>query len=190
MTANLTTSSKFLFMQFVLGPDDLTKSNVTFFHPDPCAGVSCGKGSCRTENHVPICYCQPGFQPQNNQCVDVDECALPNTCHASAVCKNTPGSFTCACPEAHVGDPFKVGCKPRGECVNDRDCPSASACREGRCIDPCVGFCGTNALCSAVNHQVNNASAITNDCASASVSVSVKRTRVVLASRSLKTSYQ
>ena len=29
MTDNLTTSSKFLFMQFVLGPDDLTKSNLT-----------------------------------------------------------------------------------------------------------------------------------------------------------------
>ena len=32
MTDNLTTSSKFLFMQFVLGPDDLTKSNQAFFH--------------------------------------------------------------------------------------------------------------------------------------------------------------
>ena len=53
-----------------------------------------------------------------------------------------------------MGDPIKGGCKPRGECVNDRDCPSASACREGRCVDPCVAFCGLNAVCSVVNHQV------------------------------------
>ena len=156
-TAWLTAFIPILYCLFVLVKHNLylvLSLTLLPFPTDPCAGVSCGKGSCRTENHVPICYCQPGFQPQNNQCVDVDECAQPNAGHTSAVCKNTPGSFTCACPEAHVGDPFKVGCKPRGECVNDRDCPSASACREGRCIDPCVGFCGANALCSVVNHQV------------------------------------
>ena len=124
----------------------MSKFNIII--PDPCTGVSCGKGSCRAENHLPICYCQPGFQPQNNQCVDIDECAQANACHP------TPGSFTCQCPEAHVGDPYKIGCKPRGECVNDRDCPSASACREGKCVDPCISFCGQNALCSVVNHQV------------------------------------
>ena len=120
---------------------------------NPCNSVSCGKGSCRTENHKPVCYCQPGFQPSNGQCVDIDECSKPGTCHSTAICRNSPGSFTCSCPEGSVGDARTSGCKPRGECAADRDCPAASACREGRCVDPCIGACGQGALCEVVGHQ-------------------------------------
>ena len=123
---------------------------------DPCNGVTCGKkGSCRTENHKPICYCQPGYQPSNGQCVDIDECTKPTSCHSTAICRNSPGSFSCSCPEGSVGDAKNSGCKPRSECQADRDCPAASACREGRCVDPCIGQCGQGAICEVVGHQAS-----------------------------------
>ena len=36
---------------------------------------------------------------------DVDECldAVEN-CHASAICKNTDGSFLCTCNQGYIGD--------------------------------------------------------------------------------------
>ena len=120
---------------------------------NPCTTATCGKGSCRTENHKPVCYCQPGFIPLNGQCVDIDECAKPGSCHSSAICRNSPGSFTCSCPEGSVGDAKTSGCKARGECSNNRDCPAASACREGRCVDPCIGQCGQGAVCDVVAQQ-------------------------------------
>ena len=103
-----------------------------FLIPDPCKDVSCGKGSCRVEQHNPVCYGQPGYQSVNGKrCTDVDECSKPGACHPTALCRNKPGSHMCTCPEGHIGDPFKSGCKPRGECVSDLDCPPASTCQEG-----------------------------------------------------------
>ena len=36
-------------------------------------------------------------------CVDIDECAMENDCHSTAVCVNKPGGYTCECE--HFGDP-------------------------------------------------------------------------------------
>lgn len=35
------------------------------------------------------------------------------------------------------------------------DCPKSRACRNNKCVDPCPGLCGENALCQVVNHNPN-----------------------------------
>ena len=107
---------------------------------DPCSGILCGKGSCRVENHQPVCICQPGYTLSNGKCVDIDECADRTSCHISAQCQNTQGSHTCLCPSGHIGDPYKAGCRPKGECTTNLDCSVASACSNGRYGKRCLIF--------------------------------------------------
>ena len=38
--------------------------------------------------------------------LDIDECAVMNGCHESAVCKNTIGSYQCFCQSGYTGDGF------------------------------------------------------------------------------------
>ena len=38
---------------------------------------------------------------------DIDECATgEHRCHLKALCKNTPGSYTCSCTSPYHGDGF------------------------------------------------------------------------------------
>ena len=37
-------------------------------------------------------------------------------------------------------------------CVTSADCGPTRACQNLRCVDPCVGLCGTNANCQVRNH--------------------------------------
>jgi hypothetical protein len=37
---------------------------------------------------------------------DIDECAKPNACGLNALCQNTPGNYTCQCPEGFDGNPY------------------------------------------------------------------------------------
>lgn len=43
-----------------------------------------------------------------------------------------------------------MGCRP--ECVINTDCIQNRACIRNKCVDPCPGTCGRNALCSVYNH--------------------------------------
>lgn len=56
---------------------------------------------------------------------------------------------TCRCLPEFRGDPYS-GCRP--ECVINSDCLRSQACLRNKCVDPCIGTCGFNALCSVVNH--------------------------------------
>ena len=47
-----------------------------------------------------------------------------------------------------IGSP--PNCRP--ECVVNSDCPSALACINRKCQDPCPGLCGQNAYCRVRNH--------------------------------------
>ena len=140
---------------------------------DPCKNIQCGRGSCRTVNHQPVCHCQTGYEQSktNGLCVDVDECrpgsgANGSPCHPTARCANVPGSFKCTCRDGQVGDAYSSstaaagagagkGCQPKAECLSHSDCPAAAACSPGgRCVDPCDGgACGDGADCQVKNHQ-------------------------------------
>lgn len=74
----------------------------------------------------------------------MDECTNVR-CGPNAECIN--GQCQCL-PEYH-GDPY-FNCRP--ECVLNTDCDQNKACVRRKCVDPCVGACGQNAICQVVNH--------------------------------------
>lgn len=121
---------------------------------NPCEG-SCGFNSeCRIQNHIPICTCRNGFTGDPfTQCVEIIEPPQPkpvspcdpNPCGSNAICDYG----TCTCINQYHGDPY-VGCRP--ECTTNNDCSPNKACINNKCIDPCPGTCGTNAICHVSNH--------------------------------------
>uniref|UniRef100_A0A914XZ45 Uncharacterized protein n=1 Tax=Panagrolaimus superbus TaxID=310955 RepID=A0A914XZ45_9BILA len=54
---------------------------------------------------VAECNCLQGYTGDGRvECVDIDECQQPGTCHENAICTNTPGHFFCECAEGFTGD--------------------------------------------------------------------------------------
>lgn len=69
----------------------------------------------------------------------------PSPCGPSATCNNG----ICSCIPGYQGDPYR-GCRP--ECVLNEDCARDKACIKNKCINPCIGTCGNNAICEVYNH--------------------------------------
>lgn len=126
---------------------------------DPCPG-SCGLNTeCRVISHTPNCVCLFKFTGdpflQCNPVVDVllpqdkPTPCLPSPCGANAICRERGGAGACSCLEDYIGNPYE-GCRP--ECVLNTDCPSNKACISNKCVDPCPGTCGQNAMCQVINH--------------------------------------
>lgn len=124
---------------------------------DPCNGV-CGVGAqCQVSNHIPICICPPGqagdpfvschtskpIQPSGNPCD-------PSPCGPFSRCLLSPqGYATCSCLPNYLGSP--PACKP--ECIATSECAQTKACVNRKCVDPCIGACGKDALCNVINHN-------------------------------------
>ena len=70
----------------------------------------------------------------------------PSPCGSNAICNNGQCSCTSEYP---MGDPYQA-CRP--ECIQNNDCDRNLACIRNKCSDPCVGICGSNALCEVFNH--------------------------------------
>ena len=124
---------------------------------DVCEEDSCGSNAvCIAEDHHAVCRCPPGFRANplpEVECVATEVCS-PNPCHSSALCEGSPSGHICRCPPGLVGDPYTSGCRPEGNCPNgDSDCPPQSACLAGRCVNPCDGACGPNAICNVENRK-------------------------------------
>ncbi|KAK8671387.1 hypothetical protein V6N13_037983 [Hibiscus sabdariffa] len=67
-----------------------------------------------------LCKCLPGFDGNPYLgCQDINECETLKPCNRNGTCQNTPGSYSCSCPEGFIGDGLKngTGCipKPSGE---------------------------------------------------------------------------
>lgn len=79
----------------------------------------------------------------------VDPC-VGSACGDNAECSVIGNYADCKCKPDYYGNPY-VACKP--ECVVDSDCPRYLDCVRNKCIDPCPGACGINAICDVLNHQ-------------------------------------
>ena len=127
---------------------------------DPCPGACGYLAQCRVIGHNPTCFCPPGYEgdpfrscepkraPPTPAPLPTDPCH-PNPCGINAVCRNRNGAASCQCIPETCGDPYVI-CKP--ECVTNDDCPFDKACSNNKCVDVCVGTCGTNAICQVVSH--------------------------------------
>lgn len=62
------------------------------------------------------------------------------------MCHETAGGRpVCSCPPGTSGNPLTY-CR-RAECSSHSECRGNQACRDGNCVNPCVGVCGQNANC-------------------------------------------
>lgn len=107
---------------------------------DPCPG-RCGYGAqCHTLNHSPICSCPTQMVGDPfvacRQAEPIDPCN-PSPCRSNGFCRVSNGAAVCTYPE----------------CITNDDCSSDRACFNQKCSDPCVNACGSNALCSSINHK-------------------------------------
>jgi cysteine-rich repeat protein len=98
------------------------------------------------------CAAEPGYRCNGEgpgSCVDIDECIeMTDNCDASAKCKNTKGSFTCACDPGFSGDGVscKAGCGDgtlvAPEACDDKNTATMDGCDANCVIEPgftCMG---------------------------------------------------
>lgn len=148
---------------------------------DPCPG-SCGVNArCSVVNHNAVCTCVVGYDGDPTvQCnliplLSKIQCQTsfpsvtkyfssatartpptspcePSPCGPNAECRENNGAGACFCFDGYEGNPFdqQRGC--RRECEINDDCSSILACVRNKCIDPCVGTCGSYALCEVTKH--------------------------------------
>ncbi|XP_016012520.2 uromodulin isoform X2 [Rousettus aegyptiacus] len=81
--------------------------------------------TCTEDGAVTTCSCREGFTGDGIECVDLDECATPEShnCSADSSCVNTPGSYTCVCARGFRLTPG-LGCTDVDECTE----PGLSGC--------------------------------------------------------------
>ncbi|KAG7155061.1 Neurogenic locus Notch protein-like 4, partial [Homarus americanus] len=130
---------------------------------DPCPGTCANNARCSVISHNPVCVCPSGYKgdpftactpilpiptiPQDkiNPCV-------PDPCGPNAVCRVGGDVAVCECRPGTFGNPnVPTGC--RYECLTNTECPMTQACINRRCMDPCVGTCGLQALCQVIAHN-------------------------------------
>lgn len=94
------------------------------------------------------------------ECVDVNECLVPEVCHTNSYCTNFPGSYSCVCNSGFVGDGLRCLplCKyimqfknylvihlyqfiaPRCRLQDNRyvgqECPISNSCSQESCFCP------------------------------------------------------
>lgn len=133
--------------------------------PEVCDDMNTDPGDGCDAN----CLNEPGYFCMGEgalSCVDIDECAtMTDNCLPTANCTNTPGSFTCTCPDNNTAttcnnvcidvsaDEFNCGacaneCLPNQNCVKSICCPApANDTCGGACTDTLTdeancGMCG------------------------------------------------
>lgn len=73
-----------------------------------------------------------------------------NPCGINAVCRERDNVGSCSCIPEYYGDPY-TECRP--ECMMNSDCPKTKSCMNLKCVDPCIGICGSNTECFVANHS-------------------------------------
>lgn len=144
-------------------PECLSNSDCGFSHAcinqkcrDPCI-ASCGPNAwCTVVDHNPICSCPQGLygNPFEHCSIPMAADHKPDTCDtircgSNTECREQNGILACVCKRDYYGNPL-IGCRP--ECIINPDCPNDKACAHSKCVNPCIGACGVEAMCQVVNH--------------------------------------
>ncbi|KAK8736643.1 hypothetical protein OTU49_017434, partial [Cherax quadricarinatus] len=124
---------------------------------DPCPGTCGISAECQVVNHAPVCYCKAGHTGDPYQACRVEAISVqppvnlcsPSPCGPNSKCHVSHNRPICECLPAYFGKP--PNCQP--ECIVNSDCETVLACVNQMCRDPCVGTCGTDALCEVINHN-------------------------------------
>lgn len=82
--------------------------------------------------------------------VQIDPCT-PSPCGPNSLCQLHNDLPSCSCQPEFIGNP--PNCRP--ECISNGECPINQACINKKCLDPCVGACGSMAQCNVINHTPN-----------------------------------
>jgi len=125
---------------------------------NPCDGA-CGIGAdCNLRGLTPICSCprdMTGDPFVRCRPFTKEDLCIPNPCGQNAQC--VPGHDNtgkerpvCTCLPGYTGNPLSY-CA-RGECQSDVECSDNRSCQNYACVDPCIGQCGSNAICEARRH--------------------------------------
>lgn len=85
---------------------------------------------------------QTDTKTRENPCV-------PSPCGPNSQCRIIGDQAACSCLVNYVGRP--PNCRP--ECTTHSECANNLACQNEKCINPCPGSCGLNAICTVVNHN-------------------------------------
>ena len=80
--------------------------------------------------------------------VSSDPCN-PSPCGPYSQCRNTNNHAVCSCLPNYIGAP--PSCRP--ECTVSSECNPDKACVNMKCINPCIGACGSGARCEVINHS-------------------------------------
>lgn len=73
----------------------------------------------------------------------------PSPCGPYSQCREVNDHAVCSCITNYIGTP--PACRP--ECSVSSECSQDRACLNLRCVDPCPGTCGNEAICKVTNHN-------------------------------------
>ena len=85
--------------------EDTSVDTVTDTPADAPDGDGAGDPDADTIEDPPLC--EPGYEWDGSECVDVDECTVTPTICGSGTCINEEGGYTCECEDGD--DPRKTG---------------------------------------------------------------------------------
>lgn len=73
----------------------------------------------------------------------------PSPCGPNSNCREVNEQAVCSCRSEFEGAP--PNCRP--QCTSSSECASNRACINQKCVDPCPGVCGQQAICEVRNHS-------------------------------------
>lgn len=73
----------------------------------------------------------------------------PTPCGLNSQCRELDNHAVCSCLPDMIGAP--PNCRP--ECLVSSECALEKSCINQKCKNPCIGVCGLNARCQAINHN-------------------------------------
>lgn len=99
---------------------------------DSCVSNPCGTfhecvSSAEHENGY-FCTCRDGFNEEESECIDINECEENHLCSNNAECVNNLGGYECICKEPYVGDGKTCEAPEEDSSLICRECNENAAC--------------------------------------------------------------